>query len=98
MTAHTLVITTPTQAIYMMLATSEIYYSPDSISNKFGKSTEYAGVLIGETSDKILTGDCSIFDINTIQIVRRNSVYYKRGYLRWLLRTRFLRSNNTHGY
>lgn len=75
MTAHTLVIKTPTQAIYMMLATSEIYYSPDSISNKFGKSTEYAGVLIGETSDKILTGDCSIFDINTIQVVRRNGVY-----------------------
>lgn len=59
----------------MKLAPSEIHYSQDSISNRFGKSTQHSGVLIGETLDKILTGDCSIFDINTIQVVRRNGVY-----------------------
>lgn len=59
----------------MKLAPSEIHYSQDSITNRFGKSTEHAGVLIGETLAKMLTVDCSIFDINTIQVVRRNGVY-----------------------
>lgn len=59
----------------MKLAPSEIHYSQDSISNRFGKSTEHAGVLIGETLDKLLTGECGIFDINTIQIVHRNGIY-----------------------
>lgn len=59
----------------MMLAPSRIYYSQDSISNKFGKSTEHAGVLIGETLDKLLTGECSIHDIKTIQVVFRNGMY-----------------------
>lgn len=55
----------------MWLAPSEIYYSQDSISNRFGKSTEHAGVLIGETLDDILSGDCSIDDIGTIEVVYR---------------------------
>uniref|UniRef100_A0A8W8JE73 Uncharacterized protein n=1 Tax=Magallana gigas TaxID=29159 RepID=A0A8W8JE73_MAGGI len=55
--------------------TTYIYYSQDSISNKFGKSTEHAGVLIGETLDKLLTGECSIHDIKTIQVVFRNGRY-----------------------
>lgn len=59
----------------MMLAPSRIYYSQDSISNKFGKSTEHAGVLIGETLDKLLTGECSIHDIDPIRVVRRSGVY-----------------------
>lgn len=58
-----------------MLAPSRIYYSQDSISNKFGKSTEHTGVLIGETLDKLLTGECSIHDIKTIQVVCRNGMY-----------------------
>ncbi|XP_065927828.1 uncharacterized protein [Magallana gigas] len=59
----------------MMLAPSRIYYSQDSISNKFGKSTKHAGVLIGETLDKLLTGECSIHDIKTIQVLFRNGRY-----------------------
>lgn len=58
-----------------MLAPSRIYYSQDSISNKFGKSTKHAGVLIGETLDDILNGDCSIHDIDPIRVVRRHGVY-----------------------
>lgn len=59
----------------MMLAPSRIYYSQDYISNKFGKSTEHAGVLIGETLDKFLTGECSIHDIDPIRVARRRGVY-----------------------
>lgn len=59
----------------MWLAPSEIYYSQDSISNRFGKSTEHAGVLIGETLDDILSGNCSIDDIGTIEVVYRYGDY-----------------------
>lgn len=59
----------------MMLAPSDIYYSQDSISNRFGISTEHAGELIGETLDKILTGACSIQDIKIIQVVCRYGMY-----------------------
>lgn len=59
----------------MMLAPSGIYYSQDSISNMFGISTEHAGVLIGETLDKILTGECNIYDIKTIKVMRRRGRY-----------------------
>lgn len=58
-----------------MLAPSDINYSQDFISNWFGKSTEHAVVLIGETLDKILTEECSIHEIKTIQVVRRNGRY-----------------------
>lgn len=59
----------------MWLAPSEIYYSQDS--NRFGKSTEHAGVLIGETLDDILSGAIStcIYDIDTIEVVNRYGVY-----------------------
>lgn len=39
------------------------------------KSTEHAGVLIGETLDKLLTGECNIHDIKTIQVMFRNGMY-----------------------
>lgn len=58
-----------------MLALSRIYFSQDSISNRFGRSTKHAGVLIGETLDKLLTGECSIHDIKTIQVMFRNGMY-----------------------
>lgn len=58
-----------------MLALSRIYFSQDSISNRFGRSTKHAGVLIGETLDKLLTGECSIFDIDPIRVARRRGVY-----------------------
>lgn len=59
----------------MILAPSEIYYSQDSISNRFGKSTDHAGQLIGELLDDILTGKCSISKITTIEVVRRNDKF-----------------------
>lgn len=59
----------------MWLDPSEIYYSQDSISNRFGKSTKHAGVLIGEVLDDILTGNCSIYDIDTIEVVYRDGDY-----------------------
>lgn len=59
----------------MWLAPSEIYYSQDSISTRFGKSTEHAGVLIGETLDDILSGTISIYDIDTIEVVYRDGDY-----------------------
>lgn len=61
----------------MMLAPSRIYFSQDSISNKFRKSTEHAGILIGETLDKILTGECIIHDIDPIRVVRRKTQVYQ---------------------
>lgn len=56
----------------MKLDPSKIHYSQDSILNRFGKSTKHVGILIGDTLDKSLTGECNIFDINTIQVERRN--------------------------
>ena len=59
----------------MHLRPSRIYFSQDSISNRFGRSTEHAGVMIGETLDDILTGECSIYDIDPIEVERQNGVY-----------------------
>lgn len=59
----------------MWLAPSEIYYSQDSISNRFGKSTEHSGELIGETLDDILSGEISIYDIDAIEVVYRDGDY-----------------------
>lgn len=59
----------------MHLRPSRIYFSQDSISNRFGRSTEHAGVMIGETLDDILTGECSIYDIDPIEVETQNGVY-----------------------
>lgn len=53
----------------MKLAPSDIYYSQDSISNRFGKSSKYANQLIGEVLDAILEGTISIDTIDTINII-----------------------------
>lgn len=58
-----------------MLAPTNIYYSQDSISNRFGKCTQHSGVLIGKTLDDILSGKISINDISRIEIVSRDGVY-----------------------
>ena len=59
----------------MKLAPSKIYYSQDSISNRFGKSTGHAGVLIGETLDAIIEGKCHINDIKTIEVAKVNGIF-----------------------
>lgn len=58
-----------------MLAPSNIHYSQDSISNRFGQCTQHAGVLIGKTLDDLLSGKISINDISRIEVVSRDGIY-----------------------
>ncbi|XP_056015979.1 uncharacterized protein LOC130053218 isoform X2 [Ostrea edulis] len=58
-----------------LLAPSDIYFSQDSISNRFGVSTRHYNKSIGETLDDILRGQCSINDIPTISVVSKRNVW-----------------------
>ncbi|CAC5394655.1 unnamed protein product [Mytilus coruscus] len=53
----------------MILKPSEIFYSQDSVSNRWELRTPYSDTLIGETLDELLTGPVSLDDIPIITAV-----------------------------
>jgi hypothetical protein len=52
--------------------TSQIFYSQDSILNRFGDYTRHANMNIGETLDYLLVGRCNVDDILTMNVMKMN--------------------------
>lgn len=55
----------------LQLSPSEIFFSQDSISIYFGKSTRHHKTMIGETLDDILSGKCKITDLPPIKVIKK---------------------------
>ena len=72
----------------MELRTPEIFYSQDSILNRFGDYTPHANMYIGETLDHLLEGRCNIDDIFTMNVMKRNAEWFTSDNRRlWVFRT-----------
>ncbi|XP_078333268.1 uncharacterized protein LOC144625593 [Crassostrea virginica] len=59
----------------VLLAPSAIYFSQDSISNRFGQYTPHRNKTIGETLDDILSGKCKVSDLPTISVIKKNGFW-----------------------
>ncbi|XP_069124901.1 uncharacterized protein [Argopecten irradians] len=71
----------------MQLRPSEIRFSQDSINNVFDKRSPHAHRRIGETLDALLKDQCTIYQIPTITVVKRNEVWYSADNRRlWVFR------------
>lgn len=55
----------------LQLSPSEIFFSQDSISIYFGKSTRHPKTMIGETLDDILSGKCKVTDLPPIKVIKK---------------------------
>jgi hypothetical protein len=60
----------------MELRPSEIFYSQDSIMNKFGDNTQHRNTYIGETLDQLLNEHCSVQSIPKISVEQRNGQWF----------------------
>ncbi|XP_063397459.1 uncharacterized protein LOC134681749 [Mytilus trossulus] len=60
----------------MELKPSEIFYSQDSIMNRFGDYTSHGNTYIGETLDQLLKGHCNVNSIPTISVVKKYGKWY----------------------
>ncbi|VDI19865.1 Hypothetical predicted protein [Mytilus galloprovincialis] len=60
----------------MELRPSEIFYSQDSIMNRFRDSTSHGNTYIGETLDQLLLGHCNVNSIPTISVVKKYGKWY----------------------
>jgi hypothetical protein len=60
----------------MELKPSEIFYSQDSIMNKFGDYTPHGDTYIGETLDQLLNGHCNVLSIPNISVVQMNDKWF----------------------
>ena len=60
----------------MELRPSEIFYSQDSIMNRFGDYTSHGNTYIGETLDQLLRGHCNVNSIPTISVVKKYGKWY----------------------
>lgn len=60
----------------MELRPSEIFYSQDSIMNRFGDYTMHGNTYIGETLDQLLQGHCNVNNIPTITVVNKYGKWY----------------------
>ena len=56
----------------MELRPSQIFYSQDSILNRFGDYTRHANMNIVETLDDLLVGRCNVDDILTMNVMKMN--------------------------
>jgi hypothetical protein len=60
----------------MELKPSEIFYSQDSIMNKFGDYTAHGDTYIGETLDQLLNGNCNVQSIPEISVVQMHGKWF----------------------
>ena len=60
----------------MELRPSEIFYSQDSIMNRFGDYTPHGNICIGETLDELLNGHCNVQSIPKISVAQRNGKWF----------------------
>ena len=60
----------------MEIRPSQIFYSQDSILNRFGDYTRHANMNIGETLDHLLVGRCNVDDILTMNVMKRNGKWF----------------------
>ena len=60
----------------MELRPSEIFYSQDSIMNRFGGYTPHGNTCIGETLDQLLNGNSSVQSIPNISVAQRNGKWF----------------------
>ncbi|XP_071181122.1 rac guanine nucleotide exchange factor JJ-like [Mytilus edulis] len=60
----------------MELRPSDIFYSQDSIMNRFGDYTMHGNTYIGETLDELLQGYCNVNSIPTITVVKKYGKWY----------------------
>lgn len=60
----------------MELKPSEIFYSQDSILNRFGIKTDHANMYIGETLDDLLEGRCNVEDIRIMNVMKSNGKWF----------------------
>lgn len=60
----------------MELKPSQIFYSQDSILNRFGDYTQHGHLTIGETLDQLLNGYCNVNDIPNISVVWTKGKYF----------------------
>ncbi|CAC5394657.1 unnamed protein product [Mytilus coruscus] len=71
----------------MKLRPSEIFFSQDSISNKWGEQSSCRSKLIGKTLDELLTEHISLKDIPNITVVIKNGKFYTADNRRlWIFR------------
>ena len=56
----------------MRLKPSEIMFSQETVNNYFDKRSRHSGRLIGETLDDICEGRCSVYDLPTIRVMKRD--------------------------
>ena len=72
----------------MKLRPSEIFYSQDSIMNRFGDYTPHGNTYIGETLDRLLNGHCNVESIPNIRVVQWNGKWFIPDNRRlWVFRT-----------
>ena len=72
----------------MELRPSQIFYSQDSILNRFGDYTRHANMYIGETLDHLLLGRCNVADIPIMNVMKRNGKWFTSDNRRlWVFRT-----------
>ena len=60
----------------MEIRPSQIFYSQDSILNRFGDYTRHANMNIGETLDYLLVGRCNVDDILTMNVMKMNGEWF----------------------
>jgi len=60
----------------MEIKPSQIFYSQDSILNRFSDYTRHANKNIGETLDHLLVGRCNVDDILTMNVMKRNGEWF----------------------
>ncbi|VDI19866.1 Hypothetical predicted protein [Mytilus galloprovincialis] len=60
----------------MELRPSEIFYSQDSIMNRFGDYTNHRNTYLGETLDQLLQGYCNVYSIPTITVVKKYGKWF----------------------
>ena len=60
----------------MELRPSEIFYSQDSIMNRFGDYTLHGNTYIGETLDQLLNEHCNVQSIPNISVAQRNGKWF----------------------
>ena len=72
----------------MELRPSQIFYSQDTILNRFGDYTRHGKMCIGETLDDLLVGRCNVDDILTMRVMKRNGKWFTSDNRRlWVFRT-----------
>ena len=60
----------------MELRPSEIFYSQDSIMNRFGDYTPHGNTYIGETLDQLLNGHCNVESMPNISVEKANGKWF----------------------